>query len=801
MSYPFKLLDAYTEKDKDIFFGRQEEIDLLYEMIFQTNVLLVYGASGTGKTSLIQCGLAGKFQIYDWLAIGIRRGSNINESFEKALAKAASSNRMAPVKTNDNITAENQKPLEQLFRDIYRNNFRPIYLIFDQLEEIYILGDKEEQDRFIATVKQVLAVEQPVKIIFSIREEYLAFLYEFEKSVPQLLRKKMRIEQMNLEKVKQVIRGVTDGDKTNIRLAEAEVDPFVDNLITKVKGNEKTLSIQLPYLQVYLDKLYLHITKDESKRAVANFTVDALSSFGSIDDVLKDFLDDQVEMVTKILAEKKIQVSSENIWSTLSPFITLEGTKAPTALVAVQNRLQGELTPDVVKEVVNALVGRHVLRYLDTDDLYEIAHDSLASEIAKHRSPEQVRILGAENFIKNKFSADPSRVDYLVPWQIELLEPVRDKLKISDAQKEFVAASILHEQENERARTRRKLWGLAGILLLVSGLIIFSVFMTNERNKAQVAKQLALVAVQTADSAREDAILSKQQADIQRDSARIASEYAGSANQKAQDLAVSLLNSQKRTEASAKLAREQRDKANALALIAESNRAVADSNRIVAEKNKLEANNLRDTADRTKNITQSLQYALQSILSEKPTEKMRLAIQSYDQNAQYNKNKWVPQITEALVKAIAANAVEKKATVKTGGILDIIPAADSIMLLITDAGEIRSFNLAATKDSTILLWKDKTFHYVNNSGYYDKAAKQLHAMDMNHNAFVFTLKNNIAELTEKKPLRAADALLTKDNLVLSPQDLRKQGADKNNLLFNFKEILVLCLQSAREKIM
>ena len=53
--YPFKFLDSYNVNDKDIFFGRDDEIKTLYEMVFQNPMVLVYGASGTGKTSLIQC--------------------------------------------------------------------------------------------------------------------------------------------------------------------------------------------------------------------------------------------------------------------------------------------------------------------------------------------------------------------------------------------------------------------------------------------------------------------------------------------------------------------------------------------------------------------------------------------------------------------------------------------------------------------------------------------------------------------------------------------------------------------------
>jgi len=187
--YPFKFLDAYNSDDTGIFFGRDEEIAALYEMVFQSSILLVYGASGTGKTSLIQCGLASKFQSHDWLALPIRRGSNINTSFEKALADAGGN--VAETKDLDwlkeimeeaEVATVNQviSPLEQSFKAIYLNSFRPIYLIFDQFEELFILGNKEEQKQFIETVKEILHAEQPIKMIFSIREEYLGHLDTFE---------------------------------------------------------------------------------------------------------------------------------------------------------------------------------------------------------------------------------------------------------------------------------------------------------------------------------------------------------------------------------------------------------------------------------------------------------------------------------------------------------------------------------------------------------------------------------------------------------------------------------------------
>jgi AAA+ ATPase superfamily predicted ATPase len=179
--YPFKFLDSYNREDRGIFFGRDEEINALYEMIFQSSVVLVYGASGTGKTSLINCGLAGKFEPHDWLALMIRRGNNINDSLEKALKDAGGTFTSSTVEINwkDDFSGDASSkppalsPVGNAIKSVYQKSFRPVYLIFDQFEELFILGSKAEQELFLKTVQDILQSEQPVKLIFSIREEYL----------------------------------------------------------------------------------------------------------------------------------------------------------------------------------------------------------------------------------------------------------------------------------------------------------------------------------------------------------------------------------------------------------------------------------------------------------------------------------------------------------------------------------------------------------------------------------------------------------------------------------------------------
>ena len=133
MKSPFKFLDSYTREDREIFFGRDQEITELYRRVFESKILLVYGISGTGKSSLINCGLASRFDDSDWLPVNVRRGNNIIESINDAFNKQA----VSSFKKNFSLSEKLQS--------IYLDHFKPVFLIFDQFEELFIFGSQEEK--------------------------------------------------------------------------------------------------------------------------------------------------------------------------------------------------------------------------------------------------------------------------------------------------------------------------------------------------------------------------------------------------------------------------------------------------------------------------------------------------------------------------------------------------------------------------------------------------------------------------------------------------------------------------------
>ena len=136
---PFKFLDSYQSEDKDIYFGREEEIQELYERLFETSLVVLYGGSGTGKSSLIQCGLANQFQPREWLPLFIRRENNIVQDLYEAIFQ-----QLPPEKQT---AAFKEQPLHAQLWQLYLSQFKPIYLIFDQFEELFRFKREESTIR------------------------------------------------------------------------------------------------------------------------------------------------------------------------------------------------------------------------------------------------------------------------------------------------------------------------------------------------------------------------------------------------------------------------------------------------------------------------------------------------------------------------------------------------------------------------------------------------------------------------------------------------------------------------------
>lgn len=457
MRSPFKFLDAYTLQDRDTFFGRETETEELYRMVFKTPLMLLYGISGTGKTSLIQCGLAGKFDGPDWFPIYIRRQNNINDSLRQALDTAMEVQEEAPATLAARVSY------------LYRHYLRPVYLIFDQFEELFILGNREEQQTFIQDLKDLLAQKLPCKVLLTMREEYIGQLYDFEKVIPHLFDFRLRLEPMNLLRVKEVIQ--QSFQRFNI-LLEAPEDEQLDQMLDNLSAGKS--GIQLPYLQVYLDMLYREDFKhtyarerEEGELPLLTFTQKEIADLGRIENVLEKFLQEQESNIQKGLTGKYPDLVPQTVRQILDTFVTEEGTKRPVRFhrengqIILDEKVQEllpNLPPHALTECLETLERSRLVRF--TGENIELAHDSLADLIDRQRSDQQRQLNEIKRRIHYSYNEFQKSGDYLSPRQLNTFEEYLPQLHLENDLFHFIESSrqyVISQEQKEIERQRREL--------------------------------------------------------------------------------------------------------------------------------------------------------------------------------------------------------------------------------------------------------------------------------------------------------------------------------------------------------
>ncbi len=494
MKSPFKFLDAYTLADKAVFFGRVRESKALYQHVHATSLVLVYGLSGTGKTSLVQCGLSQRFDGPDWYPFFIRRGDNINESTVDALSKAL----VRPADATD---------LPTLVNSIFRYYLRPVYLIFDQFEELFTVKNfasdegepsidaKKEQEQFFESLHALLSrPEVPCKILLIMREEFIGQLYAYERIVPTLFDFRLRVEPMNAGTIQQVV------EKTFAQFTITS-EPAVTEAITKNLLQGQATS-QLAYLQVYMDRLWREAQQQAVERGniptadePVRISETTLTQTGDVSNVLNRYLNEQETDI-----QTKLSLPDDAIMKVLDYFVTAEGTKQPIAYKLTSDQLMvgkievpglaGQLLSDCLLELEKARLVRR------DDGFLELAHDSLAGIIDQKRTAEQRLLNNLIQSFKVNYELYTRQGGVLNEQQVALYDQFGQKLVLEPTVVDYIEqsraenkreADILRTTNNKLKRQARM---LTGFVVAVSGLLIWSFILFNNATDAKgIAKK------------------------------------------------------------------------------------------------------------------------------------------------------------------------------------------------------------------------------------------------------------------------------------------------------------------------
>ncbi|MGI5378413.1 NACHT and WD repeat domain-containing protein [Streptomyces sp. CA-251387] len=182
---PYPGLEPFDERYSSVFFGRDQEIVALSRRINppsrtqSSQTLVVTGASGAGKSSVLRAGLLPQLaRRAQWIVVSPFT-PDINPFAGLAQALASGS----PVTTAASVEAELRRTgaaalsrhLDAM-RGRHRGGPRPVVITVDQAEELLTLVTDEERDAFLGLLDAALHGDHRLKVVFAFRSEFITRL-------------------------------------------------------------------------------------------------------------------------------------------------------------------------------------------------------------------------------------------------------------------------------------------------------------------------------------------------------------------------------------------------------------------------------------------------------------------------------------------------------------------------------------------------------------------------------------------------------------------------------------------------
>ena len=300
--------DSYSETCSYLFFGRDKEINDLKSVIYNDVQTIVYGPSGTGKSSLLKAGLFPDARANNYLPVYLRLDHKLPIKYHH---QAINELKDEINRTNgdiENLIEPINDDYDSLWEYFHCNrfwsedNYQLIPLIvIDQFEEIFTLQDdkiiisaffKQIADLTNNTLPNYIEknlvgkkgireyIEKTVyRFVLVIREDFLARIEDFSKTIPSLKKNRFGLQVLNEEQAMDVITKpvkqlVTDDVAIEI------IKKITNETNFKIDGIPE-ITVEPAILSLFCRRLY---EKKEGNKVISKNLVE---KFG--DNIIKEF--------------------------------------------------------------------------------------------------------------------------------------------------------------------------------------------------------------------------------------------------------------------------------------------------------------------------------------------------------------------------------------------------------------------------------------------------------------------------------------------------------------------------------
>ncbi len=273
---PFPGLRPFGFEESHLFFGREGQSDEILLKLAQNRFAAVIGASGSGKSSLMYCGLIpilyGGFMTdagSDWIVISSRPGNSPIENLSEAIVKLNESYEelseeerfMESTLTNVILKSSSMGLVDALKpHSLSKSSPTNFLILIDQFEELFrfLKSETDEESANLSAafvnllLKSVSQTELPIYVALTMRSDFIGDCAQFPDLTQVINESHYLIPQMTRDQQRMAIEGpvAVGGGKITRRLTQ--------QLLNDVGNNPD----QLPILQHALMRTWDYWTQN-----------------------------------------------------------------------------------------------------------------------------------------------------------------------------------------------------------------------------------------------------------------------------------------------------------------------------------------------------------------------------------------------------------------------------------------------------------------------------------------------------------------------------------------------------------
>lgn len=540
---PYRGVLPFRFVDRPIFTGRAEETRAVFQLVCVYRGVLLYGDSGSGKSSLVNAGVIPDLIQEGFAVERLRVQPVLGEEIvieRIALSELRESDALPSMFTQEERSHAHLRrtaSVEDLMRaleehhSITQSDAEVRVLIFDQFEELVTQFEDAQADRaaydharkvqgrVVEALHRLLAAPRlGVKLLMVFRDDYFGRLAELFPAFPQLKEQSLRLTSPSVDSLRDIVQKPFEAVSFTHQLSEKAQA----HLIAGFQALSKNGLVNLTEVQIACASLWDNPPLEEdflSKPDPQTAVEWIFEGYGprTIEKLPEEFRNAAIAALCRLITPATVSSS---------------GTRNIVSEINLTAGLQNEdgYAPEVIEKTLTALCddARLVFRHTrGTTPFYEIVSEFLVRGIAAKRSGvekarEQRRALQLQAEVDKQTAELKIKTNELTTKASELNEKNADLIakttELDGKNAELTVKTAELTTKNSKLRTLT--YGVVGALVTSVALAVIAYYKSDEALRSQlVAEAKAMLAdrqTKIAEEERDNARREKENADAER---------------------------------------------------------------------------------------------------------------------------------------------------------------------------------------------------------------------------------------------------------------------------------------------